>query len=45
MAETAQYMFGMGPCEVDDVLMNTLGDAIGTIPVCLLRILLKKHKE
>lgn len=42
MAETAQYIFEMGLCEVDDVLMNTLGGALGTIPFCLLRINVKK---
>ena len=41
LAETAQYIFGMGLCEVDDVLMNTLGGTLGTIPFCLMRILMK----
>lgn len=33
LAETLQYITGSGLAEVDDVLMNTLGGAIGTIPV------------
>lgn len=41
LAETAQYFFGMGLCEVDDVLMNTLGGAVGTIPFCLMCVLMK----
>ena len=27
--ETAQYIFGLGLCEVDDVIHNTMGTAIG----------------
>ena len=42
LAEAAQFLFGMGLCEVDDVLMNTLGGAIGTIPFCLTRIFMKR---
>lgn len=45
LAEAAQYLFGMGLCEADDVLMNTLGGAIGTIPFCLTRIFMKKRKK
>ena len=40
-AEAAQYLFGMGLCEADDVLMNTLGSTLGTIPFCLLRLFMK----
>ena len=29
--ETAQYYFQLGLCETDDVIMNTLGAALGTI--------------
>ena len=45
LAEAAQYLFGSGLCEADDVLMNTLGGAIGTIPFCLTRIFMKKRKK
>lgn len=45
LAEAAQYLFGMGLCEVDDVLMNTLGGAIGTIPFCLTCILRKSVRN
>ena len=31
-AETLQYVTGSGLAEVDDVLMNTLGGVLGTIP-------------
>ena len=41
LAETAQYIFGMGLCEVDDVLMNALGGTLGTIPFCLMCVFLK----
>lgn len=48
--EAAQFYYGLGRCEVDDVIMNTLGAAIGTIPWVIVRygvvekvaILLKK---
>lgn len=33
--EAAQFYYGLGRCEVDDVIMNTLGCAIGTVPVIL----------
>jgi len=45
LAEAAQYLFGMGLCEADDVLMNTLGGAAGTIPFCLTRFFMKKRKK
>ena len=34
-AEALQYFFGSGLAEVDDVLMNTLGSFLGTIPYML----------
>lgn len=33
--EAAQFYYGLGRCEVDDVIMNTLGCAIGMVPVIL----------
>lgn len=44
LAEAAQYLLGMGLCEADDVLMNTLGGAIGTVPFCLKRICMKHRR-
>lgn len=35
--EAAQFYYGLGRCEVDDVIMNTLGCAIGTIPWFIVR--------
>ena len=35
-AETLQYFTGSGLAEVDDVLMNTLGGALGTVPYTVL---------
>ncbi len=31
MIEAIQYIFALGLCETDDVIMNTLGAAIGTV--------------
>lgn len=31
LIEAAQYCFCLGRCEIDDVIMNTLGTAIGGI--------------
>lgn len=38
-AELLQYFFGSGLAEADDVLMNTLGGALGTIPYVICRLL------
>ena len=38
-AELLQYFCGSGLAEVDDVLMNTLGGALGTIPYVICRLL------
>lgn len=35
--EFTQYYFHLGRCEMDDVIMNTLGAAIGTVPVILVQ--------
>lgn len=35
--EFTQYYFHLGRCEVDDVIMNTLGAAIGTVPVIMVQ--------
>lgn len=49
LAEARQYIFGSGLAELDDVLMNTLGAFLGTLP-CLItskiihRSLSKKSK-
>lgn len=32
VAEARQYIFGYGLAEMDDVLMNTLGASLGTLP-------------
>lgn len=32
--EAAQLVYGLGRCEVDDVIMNTLGAAMGTAAYC-----------
>lgn len=34
--ELSQFLLGSGVAEVDDVLMNTLGGAIGTIPYSII---------
>ena len=31
LIEIIQYKYGIGRCEVDDVIMNTLGALIGTL--------------
>lgn len=41
LAEALQYITGSGLAEVDDVLVNTLGAALGTIPYFFFR----KHSE
>lgn len=41
LAEALQYITGSGLAEVDDVLVNTLGAALGTIPDFFFR----KHSE
>lgn len=33
--EYLQYRFALGRCEVDDVIMNTLGAAVGCLAYCL----------
>lgn len=37
VAEALQYIFGSGTAEVDDVLVNTLGALLGTVPYMLYR--------
>lgn len=39
--ELIQYKYGLGRCEVDDVIMNTLGALIGTLAYYLC----KKNKR
>ncbi len=40
--EVCQYIFNIGMSEVDDVIMNTLGAAIGTLSYLLVSLILKK---
>lgn len=37
--ELIQFIFGLGLCEIDDVIFNTLGAAFGTLAFLLLRCL------
>lgn len=43
--ETWQYLHGTGVAQGTDVIMNTLGAVVGTIPYLLHRMLLKKQKR
>lgn len=40
--EYLQFRYALGKCEVDDVIMNTLGSLMGCIAYCLFRYL-KRH--
>lgn len=40
--EVCQYIFNIGMSEIDDVIMNTLGAAIGTLSYLLVSLILKK---
>lgn len=40
--EVCQYIFNIGMSEIDDVIMNTLGAAIGTVSYLLVSLILKK---
>lgn len=42
MVETLQYVFCLGRCEVDDVIMNTLGAAVGASELFLKDINIEK---
>ena len=44
LIELTQYIFALGLCETDDVIMNTLGTVIGTIPYLLVSRI-KKPRE
>jgi glycopeptide antibiotics resistance protein len=35
--EYLQYRYGLGWCEADDVIMNTLGTAVGVLAHCISR--------
>ena len=39
--EACQYIFFLGRCETDDVIMNTLGVAIGVTSFLIFRIVIK----
>ncbi len=41
--EVVQYVFSLGKCETDDVLMNTLGVMIGVTSYLIIRLLSRKH--
>lgn len=42
MIECIQYFFCLGRCEVDDILTNSLGAAIGTVAYCMVMWLWRK---
>lgn len=43
--EWCQYRYGLGRCEVDDVIMNTLGTTIGASSFVIARILERRLKK
>ena len=43
--EVCRYIFNIGMSEVDDVIMNTLGAAIGTLSYLLVSLILKKSNK
>lgn len=43
--EWCQYRYGLGRCEVDDVVMNTLGTAIGASSYVIARMLERRLKK
>lgn len=45
--EIVQYIFAIGKCEIDDVIMNTLGSVIGTAAflICYMLDKCEKRKE
>lgn len=43
--EWCQYRYGLGRCEADDVIMNTLGAAIGTSSYVIARMLERRMKR
>lgn len=43
--EAAQFHYQLGRCEIDDVIMNTLGAAIGAAAFGLVRILAEQSKQ
>lgn len=43
--EGCQYRYGLGRCEVDDVIMNTMGAAIGTFNYILAKIEVRLKKQ
>lgn len=40
--EACQYFFKIGSCEIDDVIMNTLGAALGTVSYLLVLLIKRK---
>lgn len=43
--EAAQFHYQLGRCEIDDVIMNTLGAVIGAAACGLVRILAKRNNQ
>lgn len=43
--EAAQFHYQLGRCEIDDVIMNTLGAAIGAAAYGLVRLLAKRNNQ
>lgn len=42
--ELCQYFFGLGRCEIDDIIMNTIGAVLGTTSFLLYRWLKNRFK-
>lgn len=45
VVEWCQYRYGLGRCEADDVIMNTLGSAIGASSYAIERILERRLRK
>ena len=46
--ETVQYVFRLGKCETDDVIVNTAGAVIGSsvyLIICLFRFVIRRNKQ
>jgi len=43
--EITQFIFGLGACDIDDVILNTIGGIIGIIGYKLLRRVLKEESR
>ncbi|MGN0382710.1 MAG: VanZ family protein [Eubacterium sp.] len=43
--ETLQYVFHLGRCEVDDVIMNAIGVAFGLLAYILVSYIEKRNRK